>query len=163
MAEYIQNGDFNTGDLDPWFPRGTATVERDINRQRYHVHIEKGTRIQQHWRMDEPHDRLLFLMDIKVEGGSGVPSGGVQVSFFFSGGSGGPISTTYNIKESSEWETLDLLLNAGADAASGNITLLVQPAFADKVTITNISLMGVTREQDGFRLSKYAEDDSNKQ
>lgn len=155
MAEYIQNGDFKNGDLDPWVSKGSVESEEDINRQRYHVSIGAASQILQHWRMDEPHGSLLFTVDIKVENGSDLPRGGVQVLFLFSGGPGDPISATYNVKEASEWETLYLPLNAGGNATSGNIDLLVQPGFTNKVTMTNISLLGVTGEQYGFELVKY--------
>lgn len=154
MAEYIQNGDFKNGALAPWAPKGSVVTEEDINRRRFHVSIGAASQILQHWRMDEPHGSLVFTVDVKVENGSNLVTGGVQVIFVFSGGPGGPISATYNIKEASEWETLYLPLNAGGNATSGNIDLLVQPGFTNKVTMTNISLVGVTAEQSGFKLVK---------
>ena len=160
MAEFIENGDFATGDLPPWKEPSSVAGKIKVEKigDQYYAVFAPDAKLVQSWHMNESHGRLVFSLYIKVADGSDLVSGNVQVVFYFQKGSGTPITQTYNIKESSTGEPLQLLMNVGADATSGTIELLVQPRFTNRVEITDISVAEAAQEasikEHGFKKVK---------
>lgn len=142
-SDYIQNGDFSSGELAPWHEPGAGgKVRLELEGNQYYAAFSAdGKLIQNDLLLTDRPERATFSLDIRVENGSEENSHDVQAVLFFQTDSGNPVIVTLGVPEFPEWTTVEAPLFLSNRPSRADVELLVQPRFTDKVSMTNISLV----------------------
>ena len=138
--EYLTNGDFSSGKLEPWKPVLGSDIPVVEEEGRYHVQLSHGEKLSQNFWMesDEPR-RFRVKVELRVEGGSGEAAGQVQLIW-----SSGAIHT-FNLVESPEWRTVEIPANFTSLSSSNTIQLLVQARYDKEVSVRSVSVTDDTK------------------
>ena len=133
--EYLTNGDFENGKLEPWQSVGTpiSVVEEDGE---YHAQLSAGGKLNQRFTIaDVQPRRFSVAVELRVSGGSDEAEGKVQLIW-----SANLSIKTFNLVESSDWTTVTIPVNLSSVTSTNNVEVLVQPRFDKVVSVRSVSV-----------------------
>ncbi len=134
--EFIQNGDFSTGKLDPWRPVLGSTIDIVEEDGHYHAVLGASDKLNQSVRIaDVQPRRFLLTIEMKVIGGDEEDKGQVHLLW-----SSNAIFRTYYPAVSDDWATTTFDLYVTNVATTNNIEVLVEPRFTKEVLVGSVSL-----------------------
>ncbi len=141
--EYIVNGDFSTGKLDPWRPVAGSTIEIGEEDGRYHAVLGDSDKLNQNVRIaDVQPRRFLLSVELKVINGTEEDKGQVHLLW-----SSNALFRTYYPAVSDDWATTTFDLFVSNLATTNNIEVLVEPRFAKEVLVGSVSLRDERRRR----------------
>ncbi|SQF94545.1 Uncharacterised protein [Paucimonas lemoignei] len=134
--EYVENGDFSTGKLEPWRPVLGSTIEIAEEDGRYHAVLGGGDKLNQSVRIaDVQPRRFLLTIELKVVNGTEEDTGQIHLIW-----ASNAIFRTYLPAVSDDWATTTFDLFITNVATTNNIEVLVEPRFDKEVLVGSVSL-----------------------
>lgn len=134
--EFIENGDFSTGKLEPWRPVLGSTITIGQEGNRYHAVLGGSDKLNQSVRItDVQPRRFLLTIELKVVNGTEEDKGQVHLIW-----SSNTVFRTYYPAVSDDWATTTFDFFISNVATTNNIEVLVEPRFGKEVLIGSVSL-----------------------